>query len=271
LIPVTKIEKYRYERKYYLANNRLEELRARLKPFVEPDIFTGLNEFGISEYTVRSVYYDTPFMKYYEEKKEGVELRNKFRIRVYDTEQPDSIAFLEIKKKVGVRIGKHRAKIPYSSLNEVLQLGNLEKHLYNKTHLYDGQKFLYHFYKNSLSPLNLVTYEREAYMGKFDKGVRITFDKNVRTTIYPQLDKIFGEQGAKYLSPEYFVLEIKYHDEIPRWALSIIEEFKLNLKAISKYADGLESHIMNSSHRFSPVSYSRIGLYKPLTFATDNE
>lgn len=239
-------------------------MRKRLNPFVEPDIYTGLNEFGISEYTVRSIYYDTPFMKYYEEKKEGVELRNKFRIRVYDKEEPDSIAFLEIKKKVGNRIGKHRAKIPYTSVNEVLQLGNLEQHLYNKSHLYDGQKFLYHFYKNSLQPLNLVTYEREAYMGRFDKDVRITFDKNVRTTIYPQLHKIFSEEGAKYLSPEHFVLEIKYHNEIPIWATSIIEEFKLNLKAISKYADGLESHIEGTSRRFSPVSYSRVGLYKPI-------
>lgn len=260
MLKSNKIEKYRYERKYYLANIKLPELRKRLEPFVEPDTFTGINEYGISEYTVRSIYYDTPFMKYYEEKKEGVELRNKFRIRVYDKEEPNSIAFLEIKKKVGNRIGKHRALIPYTSVAEILETGDIEKHLKNPKHLYDGQKFLYHFFKNSLRPLNLVIYEREAYMGKFDKGVRITFDKNVRTVIYPRLDKIFDEDGAKYLSDDCFVLEIKYHDEIPVWALSIIEEFKLNLKAISKYADGLDKHLENKRIRFSPISLGRIGL-----------
>lgn len=255
--------KYRYERKYYIPNARLEELRNRLLPFVVPDQFTEAKSTGIFEYTVRSVYYDTPDMDFYYEKKEGLENRRKFRIRGYDKPYPGCKVFLEIKKKVGVRIGKHRALVPYDRVEELLTFGNVEELVKNEKKfpkaLEDARIYLYNHFRHQLRPVNLVVYDREAYMGKFDPGVRITFDKNVRTSLYRPISELYTDNDLKLLAPDAFVFEIKYYDEIPLWARSLIEEFRMNLKAISKYADGLDSHLtLFNRMRFSPVGLGRI-------------
>jgi hypothetical protein len=253
----------RYERKYYISNEKLDTLRERLKPFVNPDVHLKENEIGLSQYTVRSIYYDTPTMEFYYEKKEGLENRNKFRIRVYDQFKPGDVAFLEIKRKLGNRIKKHRATLPAEKTGELLKTGDIEKYIIadkSPKVLDDASKFLYYYYAKSLKPVNLVVYEREAFHGKFDPGVRITFDKNVRTTLYPKLSELYSEARNKAITPGYFIVEIKYFETMPVWAHSIVEEFKLRLEAISKYSTGLDIHYPYYSRmRYSPVGLSRTG------------
>jgi SPX domain protein involved in polyphosphate accumulation len=257
-----KKSRYRYERKYYVSNNDLEAVRARLLPFVVPDEFTSGNGRGINEYKVQSIYFDTPFMDFYDEKKDGLENRNKFRIRGYGEYFAGITAFLEIKIKTGVRISKVRAPFQYDQIRELLAGQNINEIVTPmkgfKNAYEDARKYLFYHFRYSLRPVNLVIYEREAFMGLFDKDIRITFDKNVRTAIYPKLDELYGCKRAKYLNPNAFVLEVKYSNEPPIWALSIIEEFALKLKAISKYADGLDTHVGNKRTRFSPTSFTNL-------------
>ncbi|MFN6943527.1 MAG: VTC domain-containing protein [Cytophagaceae bacterium] len=256
----------RYERKYYVRNDQLEALRNRLLPFVNPDVHAKTQSGGLSQYTVRSIYYDTPLMEYYDEKMEGLELRSKYRIRVYDQPVEGAIAFLEIKKKLGNRIKKHRAVLPYTNLLDLVRTGDVEKYVENTkkfpNSVQDAKRFLYYFYKKSLRPVNLITYDREAYHGKFDSGVRITFDKNVRSSIYPCLEELFSENRAKVITPGYFILEVKYFHVYPLWAHSMIEEFGLRHEAISKFSTGVDVHYVNSSKRFSPISSARVPFYK---------
>ncbi|MSQ78047.1 MAG: polyphosphate polymerase domain-containing protein [Flavobacteriaceae bacterium] len=254
--------KYRYERKYYVPNDRLKALRKRLLPFVVADAFTGANEEGVNEYKVQSIYFDTPFMDYYEEKKEGLELRNKFRIRGYGKYFQGITAFLEIKHKTGNRISKTRSPYQFDHSYDLLLKGNVDCILTDvsghEKALESANKYLYRHFRNSLRPVNLVVYEREAYVGLFDKDIRITFDKNIRTAIYPKIQELFDCHRLKYLNPLYFVLEVKYSNEPPIWVLDIIEEFSLSLKAISKYADGLDTHIGGKKLRFSPTGFTNL-------------
>jgi hypothetical protein len=103
-----------------------------------------------------------------------------------------------------------------------------------------------------------VVYEREAYMGKFDPDLRITFDKNIRTALYPSIHELFDCHRTKYLNSEAFVLEVKYSEKIPSWIFSIVEEFSLKLKAISKYADGIDTHTGLKRIRVSPVGFAKL-------------
>jgi hypothetical protein len=249
----------RYERKYYVSNDRLDDLRERLTTFVRPDDHSSATN-GISQYTVRSIYYDTPTLTYYFEKMEGLENRSKYRIRVYDLYKPGDIAFLEIKRKLGNRIKKHRAIIPWDKVKKALETGNVHEHLVNKKELDDAKRFMYNYYRYSLRPLVLITYDREAYHGKFDSGVRITFDKNVRSTPYPLLSEIYSEEKAKLITPGHFILEIKYFNLFPTWARSLVEEFNVNHEAISKFSTGIDLHHQSSRFRISPVGLSKIGL-----------
>jgi SPX domain protein involved in polyphosphate accumulation len=258
--------KYRYERKYFVSNDNLEALRNRLLPFVKPDDFTNKNAGGISEYKVQSIYFDTPNMRFYEEKKDGLEFRNKFRIRSYDTYNEGCLAFLEIKVKSGDRISKVRAPYYFDQSNELLNYGLMDGIVKPMKGFEDAEeaanKYLYHHFGSSLRPMNLVVYEREAYMGLFDKDIRITFDKNVRTALYPKMNELFECERLKYLNNSAFVFEVKYSNTPPNWVFNLVEEFSLKLKAISKYADGIDTHIENRRTRLSPIGFSSLNYIK---------
>ncbi|HEX8546827.1 MAG TPA: polyphosphate polymerase domain-containing protein [Cytophagaceae bacterium] len=252
---------YRYERKYYVRNTIIDGLRKRLIPFVDPDSHANPSTNGLPQYTVRSIYYDSPVMEYYHEKMDGLENRSKYRIRVYDDYKPGEILFVEIKRKLGNRIKKHRSTILVDDIQMLLNTGEAERFVIRDKNyeegLKDANKFLFHYYKHSLRPVNLVTYDREAYHGKFDHGVRITLDKNVRTKVYPHLDELYNESHLKAVTSNHFILEIKYFNIIPSWATSIVEEFGLSHEAISKYSTGIDVHTPGRM-RFSPIGMSRL-------------
>ena len=98
-----------------------------------------------------------------------------------------------------------------------------------------------------MKPTVLVVYEREAYHGLLDSGVRITFDKNIRSRVYPELADMFNNHGLKHLFDSHFILEIKYFTEkMPTWAKSLVEEFRLRHEALSKYTVGYD---INQRHK----------------------
>jgi hypothetical protein len=236
----------RYERKYLVPKELIDQMRLRIAPFVRDDIYTNKTDDGISQYTVRSIYFDTRNLDFYTEKKEGLIHRRKFRIRGYDKFQPGSRVTLEIKRKIESRVKKHRSFVHYKNVHKIFETGQVEKYLVNDNHcpkaIEDAQRFLFHLKKSHLKPTCLVVYEREAWHGKFDPDVRITFDKNIRSKIYPDIDKLFDDENMSYLFDNHFILEIKYlTNQMPLWARSLVQEFKLRNDAISKYSIGFEA------------------------------
>jgi hypothetical protein len=233
--------KYRYERKYLVSNTDLFALRRRIIPFLEPDVYS-LNGMQVNEYTVRSIYFDTPHFDALYEKVEGFRDRSKLRIRGYNDLTGNSEVFLEVKKKVGNRIIKSRHKIPFTNLCSLLQ-GNMRTLLNGKEpHAEAAASFLYHLKKDGYKAVNLVAYEREPFFGKFDRNVRITLDKNIRTRLFANIDELFSESGLQPVWKGHFILEVKYlDDEMPTWIRSIIQEFELTHQALSKYAEAFYS------------------------------
>jgi hypothetical protein len=234
----------RYERKYLVPNELLSSLRHRIRAFVRPDSF-ALRRDRIPGYTVRSIYFDSPTFNPYYEKIEGLKDRRKLRIRGYNRYKNGCKVFLEIKRKLENRIAKNRALIPYDTLEALLETGNLAglADLQEKPAMDDASRFFYHLKKYAQQPANLVVYDREPYHDKFDPGVRITFDKNIRGSITPQLHDLFSNDHLSYLWASHFILEIKYFtDYMPVWARSLVQEFGLRHEALSKYAMGIDKH-----------------------------
>lgn len=234
----------RYERKYLVPVELMSAVRQRLWPFIIPDAYARKNSSGIYEYTVRSIYLDTYDLECYQQKSEGLQFRRKLRIRGYNTLNADSKVILEIKRKIGNRIKKHRSALLFSNLNNLLKSPDLEQYIIQgkrEESIDDARRFFFHLKKRQFSPTNLVVYEREAYQGKMDKGVRITFDKNIRSRIFPKMDSLYDDVNLKPLFNDHFVLEIKYFtDQMPVWARSLVQEFKLRNDAISKYTIGYD-------------------------------
>lgn len=215
-----------------------------MRPYIELDPYAKKRE--LQEYTVRSVYYDTPAFDCYDEKIEGLKVRKKFRIRGYNNQEKDSIAFLEIKRKYSNYIEKNRAPLLSRELGELFSTRKLDKHIIsfsgNGKEKRDAQRFLYHYYGRGLRPTVLVIYEREAFVGKFDSTLRITFDKNLRSSAFPTLDMLYEEQQIKYGMTKYFILELKFNSGLPAWVQSIIKRYNLPRMALSKYTICLDSH-----------------------------
>lgn len=234
----------RYERKYLVPVELMSAVRQRLLPFIIPDAYARKNSSGIYEYTVRSIYLDTYDLECYQQKSEGLQFRRKLRIRGYNMLSADSKVILEIKRKIGNRIKKHRSTLLFSNLNNLLKSPDLEQYIIQgkrEESIDDARRFFFHLKKRQFAPTNLVVYEREAYQGKMDKGVRITFDKNIRSRIFPKMDSLYDDVNLKPLFNDHFVLEIKYFtDQMPVWARSLVQEFKLRNDAISKYTIGYD-------------------------------
>jgi SPX domain protein involved in polyphosphate accumulation len=235
----------RYERKYLVPYAIMDALRDRLMPFVNTDKFAAKNIVDdFPQYTVRSIYLDSPFLDCHQEKQEGVELRKKFRIRSYNDYNPDAIAIFEIKRKIENRIKKHRAFTSFKNVEPLMHSADIMKYFRPTDSgeiIDDAKRFFFHVKKRYLRPTVLIVYEREAYHGRLDPGVRITFDKNIRSRNVPEYSDLFTHENLRHLFPAHFILEIKYFtDDMPTWAKSLVQEFRLRNDALSKYTIGYD-------------------------------
>lgn len=92
---------YRHEYKHEISQADLVTLRQRLRAVARPD-----SHAVSGEYLIRSLYFDNADDKALREKLDGVNRREKFRIRYYNYDT--SFIRLEKKTKVG-SLGKSRA------------------------------------------------------------------------------------------------------------------------------------------------------------------
>ena len=120
----------RVEFKYLAPKDLLEDIRRDLAPYVKVDALGGKN--GNGEYTVRSIYYDTPQLECYDTKLDGLKVRNKFRIRGYDQPEADSLVFLEIKRKFANFIAKHRSPLRSRDLAAFLESTDIDEYILAK-------------------------------------------------------------------------------------------------------------------------------------------
>jgi hypothetical protein len=235
----------RVEYKYLVPNSLQDDIRADLRPFMLADALGGQQRNG--EYTVRSIYYDTPRLECYDTKSDGLKDRRKFRIRGYGQPKPDSLVFLEIKRKCAQFIEKHRAPLLHRDLQQFLTSPDLDRYIIqsngNDKERRDAERFLYHYYRRRLTPAVLVVYDREAFLGRFDPAIRITFDKALRGTPFPLLEDLYDDDGLQPALAHSWIFEVKFFRcALPAFVRSIIRRYQLPRMALSKYAICLDSH-----------------------------
>lgn len=227
----------------------LSALRAAIEPMLHLDKHgIGYEKTG---YTVRSIYLDTHRLMYYNEKLDGIKERKKIRIRGYNQLAAASKVFLEIKRKTGAKIDKERTPMPFNQILATFQSRDPVEHLALMADDQDirasATHFFYYVKQHQLKPVNTVVYEREAFEGKRDPTLRITFDRNLRSNIFPHFDQLFEEQALNEVIPDHFILEIKYNNNFPYWMTPVLARFGLQKQALSKYVMCLE-HNATQSH-----------------------
>jgi hypothetical protein len=238
----------RLEYKYFVPKSQVDGLRDALKPWVLHDEFCAVRPE--KEYTVRSIYYDNRRFRCYDEKFDGFRLKKKLRIRGYNTEHPDNTVFLEIKRREEDFISKSRAPVRWSRIPEVFPgYGVGTSPLSFEPGAREaGGRFLYNYYRRRMLPVVLVAYEREAFHGRFDPMLRLTFDKNIRSRLYPELRSLYSDRDTKFLIPGYFIFEVKFYLALPRWIRDVVRALDLQRLAFSKFATGIEVHCMEQKY-----------------------
>lgn len=202
-------------------------------------------------YRVSSVYFDTPDLSAFWEKLDGQAVRKKFRLRYYSisesTEPRVASAFMEIKHRVNSVVYKERVRLTEEGANAILddgrQLSRLNDHVSpNENHKRATiDSIVRAAAKPGFAAVHVISYLREAWMGRLDDRLRLTFDSCCQA--YPPgafLD--VGARGSEFLiPPDMFVMEIKFDHAIPRWIRDISVREGVILQRFSKYAAGVEA------------------------------
>ncbi|MCE5250847.1 polyphosphate polymerase domain-containing protein [bacterium] len=236
----------RLEYKYLVPVEKLPELRRAFLPFIEMDEYMP-SETG--EYSVHSIYFDTLSLNCYYEKLADIQHRKKIRVRGYNNQSGDSLIFLEIKHKKNKSVTKNRASFLFRNMEALFNSRDIGRFIKNgdgTSRAYeDARLFFYQIGRHSLFPVINIHYEREAYFCRFNKSLRITFDKNIRSTAYPDIKDLFKEDRILYSKRGFCVLEVKFHDfsgDVPGWIGEILERFDLKKTSVSKYTISLDTH-----------------------------
>jgi hypothetical protein len=229
----------RFEYKYFFPAEQLDKLRAMLQPFMELDRYAKENG---GEYTVRSIYFDTPDLACYYQKLAGVKRRNKVRLRGYNHEEDENRVFFEIKKKVDDPLYKNRASFSFEEAKAVLSGAPPDAFFSadgkDAEALNNARRFLYHIHARQMQPIVTVIYEREPYQAILKdrlNDVRLTFDKNLRGVAYPTLENLFDEKRAHLFNPEWYIMEVKFNLFLPSWTKAIVTTMGLKKGPASKY------------------------------------
>jgi len=227
----------RLEYKYLIPVSKFEQIKREMLPYLILDEYADRKDK--KEYTVRSIYFDNSKWQYYVDKIEGLKVRKKLRVRGYNDSFGESIIFLEIKRKNQNFISKNRSPLLFGDIPKILETGNAKEYMLNPgsngRSLDDAEKFLYYYTNDHLSPTILITYEREPFYHKFDKNLRITFDKDLRFLSYPEYDDLFEEEQLQKIPANTVILEIKFTCSLPSWLQNILTRYNLQRRPVSKY------------------------------------
>lgn len=217
---------FRHEMKYRIDYAQYIELRNRLRVVMQSDIHTGVD----GRYLIRSIYFDNYTDKALREKRDGVPVREKFRIRYYN----DDFSYLTLEKKIKDNnlCMKVDARITEKECRELLT-GRRD---WMKEHPSPLVKELYaKMCYQMLRPRVLVSYMREPYIYRVG-NVRVTFDSDIRTTMF---HRDFLEEKVADIdtgeAPQDRILEVKYDAFLPEIIRRLIQVNTLRQTAFSKY------------------------------------
>lgn len=232
------------EYKYLLPIADADTLRARLLPYMEPDRYAQRSPDR--QYTVRSVYLDSPRMRAYREKVEGVRNRRKYRIRAYGEALACSTAFLEIKEKQGSYLTKYRSCLSVGEVGTVFRDRDFERHIQategDGIHPGNAEKFFVDYDRKALRPVILVVYDREAYTVNGFGDLRVTMDKNLRAANVDTPDRFCIDGELLPVMRRHYILEVKFTRGVPLWLREELRNYRLRRLALSKYTLSLDAH-----------------------------
>lgn len=215
---------YRHEWKHEISYGDMTVLGQRLSAVMQRDPHTI-----DGRYFIRSLYFDNASDKALREKLDGVNLREKFRIRLYNGDS--SIIKLEKKSKIN---GLCRKESVVISAEQAAAIADGNCNWMNSSGVPLVTELYSKMMTQGLTPKTIVDYERIPFV--FAPGnVRVTLDYNIRTGIKctdllnPNCITVPAGDGA-------IILEVKWDEFLPDVIRDAVQLPCCRSSAFSKYA-----------------------------------
>lgn len=242
----------RYECKYLVSEHRAAQICRYIHPFVAVDPFAARSQDR--SYDIQSLYLDDPGLRLFWATREGQANRLKLRIRDYGGDDKAKV-FLEIKRRRNRLVLKERARLDKPVLQRALAGGSSDTNGLPASERACYERFMSLVAGWTARPLVWVKYRREAYVGSYNPGLRITFDRDLRCA--PALSE--GSDGPsepwRPLENRRVVLELKFDAAFPDWIRRLVERFDLRQRSYSKYcyavSKGVDSWALSASEAWS--------------------
>jgi hypothetical protein len=216
----------RQEYKYFVNNADVYRLSQMLNSLMKLDKSA---EIKTKEYTVTSLYYETPDCDDLDEKLDGLLVREKHRMRLYNHDC--ATIKLETKKRNGTVIAKDTAQIDFSNAVDLINGTFIIQNFNNEL----AKLIVIKLKSNAYRPHVIVEYDREAYYLPYG-NIRITIDKNLRTyNTHTNLFSLDNVSKTPVLLNNNQILEVKFDTDIPSYLNDILRVIPLVRSSISKY------------------------------------
>lgn len=224
-MPITKQEqKFRHEWKIEITPSDQIAIRQRMMAVAKPD-----RHAKDGKYRIRSLYFDDAADRALREKLDGVNMREKFRIRCYNGDT--SVIHLEKKSKINGLCGKLSAPLTAGEVQRIVDgdIGWMAA---------DGRELVRELYAKmrarGLRPKTIVDYDREPYV--YAPGnVRVTLDYNIRTGM-GCTDFLNARCTTVPAGGTPIILEVKWDEYLPTIIRDAVQLPGRRAGAFSKYA-----------------------------------
>lgn len=215
--------KFRHEEKIEIDKVDVAALRSRLSAVANPDRYSV-----DGKYFIRSLYFDNLNDKALREKQDGVNVREKFRIRYYNRDT----SFIRLEKKSKLNGLCQKTSVVVSEA-EVKALISFDKEVLSRSQKQLVTELYSKMLSTGLRAKTIVDYEREAFC--FAPGnVRITIDGNIRTGILST--DFLNTESVTVPATEQTVLEVKWDEFLPDIIRDAVRLDGCRVGAFSKYA-----------------------------------
>lgn len=231
---------YRYEFKYILSGDRLSRVTEVLDNHLSRDKHCGEN----GDYPIRSIYFDSPDMRWFHEKRDGLHKRFKYRLRTYSHDDAgySSPLYLELKGRDGNLVIKHRVRLPIEIFSSGIPGGasSLREILFNISPGNSvAERFIAQSFRYKLAPSVITDYNRAAWEDHTNPDFRATID--TACTAWRTSNRGLPEGVPAQIIPSGGIVEIKFRYRIPFWFQRLVKEMDLNRISCSKFQKAVEA------------------------------
>ncbi len=215
---------FRHELKFIISNSQKQAVENALQGIMQKDA-----HLKGDSYNIRSIYFDDYYHTCYYENENGVDLREKFRIRIYDGSS-DFIR-LELKRKERSMTQKLQYQLSLKQYEQVLR-GEPLKDFAKLPPLV--KKFELQRQTRLLKPDIIVDYHRIPYTYMLG-NVRITFDTNISSSY--DFNNFFDNKLSKrpILQKDMLILEVKYDEILPNYIENVVKTVTGQKTSFSKF------------------------------------